>query len=99
MKTVRRGRRIPLTITLDPSDFAFIESCVSLREFRSVDELFDAALAHYQRHLAALKAYADDQRSKGLTRTEILESIQLETLVTRTVSRQRRKRARRTAQL
>jgi hypothetical protein len=79
-------RRIPLTITLDVEDYAFIESCVDLKEFKSVDKLFDAALACYRRHLRALDRYAEEQRHKGYTRAEILESIECETLVTRTVS-------------
>jgi hypothetical protein len=41
------SRRIPLTIALDPQNHAFIESCVSLKEFDSVDQFFDAALACY----------------------------------------------------
>lgn len=93
MKPRRRKSRIPLTITLDPRDFSFIESCVELREFRSVDELFDASLAFYRRHLEAIKAYADDQGSKGYSRAEILEAIEMETLITKTVSRQRKKRS------
>jgi hypothetical protein len=77
------SRRIPLTITLDPDYYAFIESCVSLNEFDSVDKFFDAALTFYRRHLHALHAYAEDQSHKGLTRSEILESIECETLVTK----------------
>ena len=95
MKAKKRTRRIPLTITLDPGDFAFIESCVELREFRSVDELFDASLSFYRRHLQAIQAYADDQGSRGYSRAEILESIELETLITRAVTRSRKKRAER----
>lgn len=95
MKARKRTRRIPLTITLDPRDFSFIESCVALKEFRSVDELFDASLSFYRRHLEALRAYAEDQRSKGYSRAEILEAIELETLVTKAVSRSRRRRAER----
>jgi hypothetical protein len=78
-------RRIPLTITLNPENYAFIESCVSLKEFDSVDKFFDAALAFYSRHLLALQAYAEQQSHKGYSRSEILESIECETLVTRTV--------------
>jgi hypothetical protein len=95
MKARKRTRRIPLTITLDPRDFSFIESCVSLKEFRSVDEQFDASLSFYRRHLEALQAYAEDQGSKGYSRAEILESIELETLITKAVTRQRKKRAER----
>ena len=84
----RKGsRRVPLTITLEPDNLAFIESCVSLKEFDSVDKLFDAALACYRRHLHALNAYAEDQSHKGLSRAEILESIQCETVVTKVVAR------------
>ncbi len=80
------SRRIPITITLDPENYAFIESCVSLKEFDSVDKFFDAALAFYGRHLHAIHAYAEDQSHKGLSRSEILESIECETLVTRIVA-------------
>jgi hypothetical protein len=76
--------RLPLTITLTAKNFEFIESCVDLKEFRSIDELFDAALAFYRRHVHALNAYADEQVHKGYTRRESLESVQCETLVTRT---------------
>lgn len=92
----KRIRRMPLTITLAPRDFAFIESCVALREFRSIDDLFDASLAFYRRHLEAIAAYAEDQGSKGYSRAEILESIELETLITKSVTRQRKRRAERT---
>ena len=77
------SRRIPLTITLASDDLAFIESCVSLREFDSVDKLFDAALGFYRRHLHALNAYAEDQIHKGYSRAEILESVEFETVVTK----------------
>src|ERR1700691_2473725 len=86
-KSIKSGsRRIPLTITLDPDNYAFIESCVSLKEFDSVDKFFDAALAFYCRHLRALQAYAEQQSHKGYSRSEILESIECETLVTRPVA-------------
>jgi hypothetical protein len=93
-KSAKTGsQRIPLTITLNPENYAFIESCVSLKEFDSVDKFFDAALAFYGRHLSALHAYAEQQSHKGYTRSEILESIECETVVTRTVApRQQRRR-------
>jgi hypothetical protein len=77
--------RIPLTIMLDPDHHAFIESCVSLKEFDSVDKLFDAALGFYRRHLHALMAYAEDQSHKGYSRAEILQFIECETVVTKAV--------------
>jgi len=80
------SRRIPPTITIDPDYFAFIESCVSLHEFDSVDKFFDAALTFYRRHLLALRAYEEYQSHKGLSRSEILESIECETLVTKVVA-------------
>jgi hypothetical protein len=79
------SRRIPLTIALDPQNHAFIESCVSLKEFDSVDQFFDAALACYRKHLHALSAYTEDRSHKGYTRSEILASIECETLITRSV--------------
>lgn len=89
MRSIKRGRstaqRIPLTITLSANDLAFIESCVSLKTFHSVDDFFAAALGHYRRHIHALNAYAEDQAHKGLTRSEILASVQCETLVTKLV--------------
>jgi hypothetical protein len=89
MRSTKQARhsaqRIPLTITLSRKDLSFIESCVSLNAFDSVDQLFAAALSHYRRHVHAVNAYADDQAHKGLTRAEILASIQCETLVTKLV--------------
>lgn len=88
-------RRMPLTITLDSSSYKFIESCISLKEFQSIDEFFDAALAHYRKHLQAIATYAEEQSYKGYSRAEILESIECETLVTKAAAlRLRRRRAR-----
>ena len=82
-KRVRRStHRYPLTITLSAKDLAFIESCVSLKSFDSVDQLFAAALSQYRRYIHAVNTYAEDQAHKGLTRAEILASIQCETVVT-----------------
>jgi hypothetical protein len=77
--------RFPLTITLSAKDLAFIESCVSLKAFDSVDQLFAAALAQYRRYIQAVNTYAEDQAHKGLTRDEVLASIQCETVVTKLV--------------
>lgn len=85
-KNVRRStRRYPLTITLSARDLAFLESCVSLKSFDSVDQLFAAALSQYRRHIQAVNTYAEDQAHKGLSRAEILASIQCETVVTKLV--------------
>ena len=90
---VRRAlQRIPLTITLDPDNYAFIESCVSLKEFDSVDKVFAAALGIYRKHLHALNAYAEEQLHKGYSRAEVLESIECETVVTKAVPRPLRRR-------
>lgn len=91
----RRKRRIALTIALSEDEFKFIEECVALKEFRSVDELFGASLSFYRKHLEAIKEYAEDQFAKGYSRAEMLESIEIETLITRAAARQRRKRAKR----
>jgi hypothetical protein len=79
------ARRVPLTITLDVENLAFIESCVSLKEFNSVDKLFDAALAFYRKYVHALNTYAEDMVHKGYSRAEVLESVELETVVTKTL--------------
>jgi hypothetical protein len=89
-RTVREPKRngsarVPLTITLDAENLAFIESCVSLKEFHSVDALFDAALACYLERVRALNAYAEDQSHKGYSRAEILESVECETVLVKTV--------------
>jgi hypothetical protein len=76
-------RRVPLTITLDTDNLAFVESCVSFKEFDSVDRLFDAALACYRRYVHALNTYTEDQTHKGYSRPEILASIECETVVTK----------------
>lgn len=79
------ARRIPLTIMLSPEHYAFIESCVSLKEFDSVDKLFDAALGLYRKHVRAVNAYAEEQTYKGYSRAEILASIECETVVTKSI--------------
>lgn len=91
----RRNRRLALTITLCEDEFKFIDECVVLKEFRSVDELFGASLSFYRKHLEAIKEYADEQLARGHSRAEILESIEIETVITRAVASRRRKRARR----
>lgn len=89
----RRKRRLALTITLCEDEFKFIDECVALKEFRSVDELFGASLSFYRKHLEAIKEYAEDQLAKGHSRAEILETIEIETVITRAVASRRRKRA------
>jgi hypothetical protein len=79
-------QRIPITIALEQDSHTFIESCVSLKQFDSVDELFAAALAFYRRHLNALNAYAEEQDHKGYSRAELLEAIECETLITKAVT-------------
>jgi protein tyrosine phosphatase (PTP) superfamily phosphohydrolase (DUF442 family) len=84
------ARRIPLTITLSPAELAFIESCVSLKQFESVDKFFATVLAHYRKHLQVLNAYAEGQEHKSLSRDEILASIECETVITRRIDEETR---------
>ncbi len=49
------ARRRPLSA----DHLAFIESYVSLKEFHSADQFFDAALTLYRKHVLAVNAYAD----------------------------------------
>jgi len=91
--TRKAQQRIPITITLEQDTHAFIESCVSLKQFDSVDELFDAALAFYRKHVRALNAYAEEQSHKGYSRAEVLQSIECETLITKSLSARPARRA------
>ena len=84
-RTSEASQRMPLTITLSRENFAFLDSCVSLNEFDSVDQLFDAALTCYRRHVRALTTYAEEQVYKGYSFAEIVQSIECETVVTKVV--------------
>jgi hypothetical protein len=75
--------RVPLTITLDPASYAFVEDCAGRREFRSVDEFFEAALAIYRQHLEALQAYVEMQEAKGVSLDEVRSSTHYEIVFTR----------------
>jgi len=87
MSSVRVRRlsqqRLPLTITLEPSKFAFVEACARERRFKSVDDFFDAALAIFRNHVEALNAYIEIEESKGASFEEILRSAQCEIVFTR----------------
>jgi hypothetical protein len=86
------ARRVPLTIMLSPENQDFVDSCVDLKEFDSVDRLFDAAITCYRQHVHALKTYAEQQSLKGYSRAEILSSIECETLVIKSLPRSSRRR-------
>lgn len=73
-----RQSRIPLTITLDAATYEFVEACAARKEFRSVDEFFEAALTIFKNHLDALLAYVELQEAKGLTLEEIKRSTHYE---------------------
>jgi hypothetical protein len=79
----RSALRVPLTITLSPHSYRFVEACAQSKEWRSVDDLFEAALMFYERHTHALRAYTEMQMDKGFTRDEVLRSVQLEFVFTR----------------
>jgi hypothetical protein len=79
----RAPRRIPLTITLDPDNQQFVDACVDLKAFDSVDKVFDTALSFYRRHVRAVESYAEEQSHKGYSRSEIFASIECETVVTK----------------
>lgn len=76
------AQRVPLTITLDRESYKFVESCARLKEFRSVDELFEAALNFYGKQIRALHAYTEMQIDRGFTREEALRSLELEFVFT-----------------
>jgi hypothetical protein len=70
--------RVPLTITLDTATYKFVEACAARKEFRSVDDFFEAALTIFKNHLDALMAYVELQEAKGMTLEEIKSSTQYE---------------------
>jgi hypothetical protein len=76
-------QRLPLTITLDPETFRFVEECAALKQFRSVDDFFEAALANYRKHVRALDAYLELEAAKGRTFEEIIRSTECEIMFTR----------------
>ena len=72
-RTRKPGRqRLPITIALDPTAYAFVEKCASEGWFRSVDDFFEAAVAIFRNHMAALNAYLEMEEAKGHTRDEAL---------------------------
>jgi hypothetical protein len=76
-------QRLPLTITLDPETFRFVEDCAQLKQFRSVDDFFEAALQNYRKHVSALDAYFELEKAKGRTFEDIMRSAQCEIVFTR----------------
>jgi hypothetical protein len=87
MRQVKNRRadrqRLPLTITLDPATYTFVEDCARLKQFRSVDEFFEAALANFRQHVKALDAYLELEEAKGHTIEEVMRSVRCEIVVTR----------------
>lgn len=81
--------RVPLTITLHPATYEFVESCASRREFRSIDELFEAALTIYKNHLYAIDAYVEMQEARGMSMDEIMRAAKPEIVFTRRRPRKR----------
>lgn len=79
--------RVPLTITLDRTRYEFVLSAAALKEFRSLDEFFEAALRVYQHHIHAVTEYLELQEARGLSREEALRAARCEIFVTRTTTR------------
>lgn len=75
--------RIPITITLDPETYEFVEASAARKEFRSVDDFFEAALNIFKNHLNALMAYVELEEAKGMTLDEIRSSTQYEIVFSR----------------
>jgi hypothetical protein len=82
---IRRAdrQRLPLTITLDPDTYSFVEDCARLKQFRSIDEFFEAALTNFRKHVCALDAYLELEEAKGRTLEEIMRSTKCEIVFTR----------------
>lgn len=76
-------QRLPLTITLDPETYRFVEECARLRQFRSIDDFFEAALANFRRHVKAVDAYLELEEAKGRTFEDVMRSTECEIVFTR----------------
>jgi hypothetical protein len=76
-------QRLPLTITLDPATYSFVEECARLKQFRSIDEFFEAALANFRQHVRALDAYLEIEAAKGRTLEDVMRSAECEIVFTR----------------
>jgi hypothetical protein len=81
--------RIPLTITLIPESYEFVESYAGHREFSSLDDLFEAALAIYKNHVEALEAYVEREQARGKSVAEIKRKAMPEIVITRRRNRKR----------
>ena len=80
----RNNARIPLTILLDEARYDFVVAAAASREFRSLDEFFEAALKVYEHHMATVQEYLELQEAKGMTRDEAMRAVQYEIVFTRT---------------
>lgn len=78
-----RHSRVPLTITLKPATYDFIESCSRRRQFNSVDDLFEAALSIYKKHLEAINAYVELEEARGKSVDDIFRAATPEIVITR----------------
>lgn len=78
-----KSARVPLTIALDRQRYEFVLRVAKLREFRSLDDFFEAALGVYERHLLAAQEYIAMQEANGFSRDEAIEAVQCEIVFTR----------------
>ena len=78
-------QRLPLTITLDPATYRFVEECAQLKQFRSIDEFFEAVLANYRQHVRAVDAYLELEAAKGHSFEDVMSAAQCEIVFTRRV--------------
>ncbi len=60
-----------------------MEQCARNGHFRSVDDFFEAAVAIFRNHMAALDAYVEMEEAKGYSREEILSAAEFEIVFTR----------------
>jgi hypothetical protein len=69
-------KRVPLTITLSPEQYAFIEACAKSRAFTSLDQLFEAAITIFETHKETLHAYLLEREALGMTRDEAIRNME-----------------------
>jgi len=69
-------KRVPLTITLSPEQYAFIEACATSRAFASLDQLFEAAITIFEMHKETLHAYLVEREVLGVKRDEAIRNME-----------------------
>jgi hypothetical protein len=83
-------KRLPITITLLPEHYAFVEACAHSRAFGSLDEFFEAAISIFQTHKESMRAYIVEQEVMGVPRNDIKRNVECNIVYRTKIKRDRR---------